>query len=120
MLFNLLKSKMPVPVRQRLRSFCMLCRLGLYRGWFAVICTLCISNFFYFYFFHYFKAIWLNGKQASSSHDLLAGFAAGKRHEILIETTHGTKVVFVFFNLTALQTRGSKCAADLSFVGGEH
>ncbi|XP_003964511.2 peroxisomal membrane protein PMP34-like isoform X1 [Takifugu rubripes] len=50
---------------------------GLYTGWFAVIYTLCISNFFYFYCFHSFKAIWLNEKQATTSNDLLAGFAAG-------------------------------------------
>ncbi|XP_068193255.1 peroxisomal membrane protein PMP34 [Antennarius striatus] len=51
--------------------------LALYRGWFPVICSLCCSNFVYFYCFHSLKASWLRGKQSSPSTDLIAGFAAG-------------------------------------------
>lgn len=56
----------------------LLCRLAPYRGWFPVICSLCCSNFVYFYCFHSLKANWLKGKQPSSSVDLALGVAAGK------------------------------------------
>lgn len=55
----------------------LLCRLAPYRGWFPVICSLCCSNFVYFYCFHSLKASWLKGKQSSSSVDLALGIAAG-------------------------------------------
>lgn len=56
----------------------LLCRLAPYRGWFPVICSLCCSNFVYFYCFHSLKANWLKGKQSSSSVDLTLGIAAGE------------------------------------------
>lgn len=59
-----------------------LCRLSPYRGWFPVICSLCCSNFVYFYCFHSLKASWLKGKQSSPSTDLIVGIAAGKPHEL--------------------------------------
>lgn len=48
-----------------------------YRGLFPVICSLCCSNFVYFYCFHSLKASWLRGKQSTPSADLLIGIAAG-------------------------------------------
>ncbi|KAK5856566.1 hypothetical protein PBY51_008151 [Eleginops maclovinus] len=51
--------------------------LAPYRGWFPVICSLCCSNFVYFYCFHSLKASWLKGKQSAPSNDLLIGIAAG-------------------------------------------
>ncbi|CAN9505214.1 unnamed protein product [Ophioblennius macclurei] len=51
--------------------------LAPYRGWFPVICSLCCSNFVYFYCFHSFKAGWLKGKQSTSTNDLMFGIAAG-------------------------------------------
>lgn len=51
--------------------------LAPYRGWFPVICSLCCSNFVYFYCFHYFKGSWLKGRQSTSSNDLIFGIAAG-------------------------------------------
>lgn len=56
----------------------LLRRLAPYRGWFPVICSLCCSNFVYFYCFHSLKANWLRGKQSSSSVDLRLGIVAGK------------------------------------------
>ncbi|XP_040047811.1 peroxisomal membrane protein PMP34 [Gasterosteus aculeatus] len=50
---------------------------AMYRGWFPVICSLCCSNFVYFYCFHSLKAGWLKGKQSTASTDLVVGFAAG-------------------------------------------
>ncbi|XP_058510359.1 peroxisomal membrane protein PMP34 [Solea solea] len=51
--------------------------LAPYRGWFPVICSLCCSNFVYFYCFHSLKASWLKGKQSVPSTDLIIGIAAG-------------------------------------------
>uniref|UniRef100_A0A8C4DI05 Peroxisomal membrane protein PMP34 n=1 Tax=Dicentrarchus labrax TaxID=13489 RepID=A0A8C4DI05_DICLA len=51
--------------------------LAPYRGWFPVICSLCCSNFVYFYCFHSLKASWLKGKQSAPSTDLIIGIAAG-------------------------------------------
>ncbi|KAG9340341.1 hypothetical protein JZ751_021453 [Albula glossodonta] len=51
--------------------------LAPYRGWFPVICSLCCSNFVYFYCFHSLKAAWLKGQAATPSRDLLIGIAAG-------------------------------------------
>ncbi|XP_070779548.1 peroxisomal membrane protein PMP34 isoform X2 [Enoplosus armatus] len=51
--------------------------LSPYRGWFPVICSLCCSNFVYFYCFHSLKASWLKGKQSAPSSDLIIGIAAG-------------------------------------------
>uniref|UniRef100_A0A3Q3FDJ1 Solute carrier family 25 member 17 n=1 Tax=Labrus bergylta TaxID=56723 RepID=A0A3Q3FDJ1_9LABR len=51
--------------------------LAPYRGWFPVICSLCCSNFVYFYCFHSLKAVSLKGKQSAPSTDLLIGIAAG-------------------------------------------
>uniref|UniRef100_A0A8C5EFK3 Peroxisomal membrane protein PMP34 n=1 Tax=Gouania willdenowi TaxID=441366 RepID=A0A8C5EFK3_GOUWI len=51
--------------------------LAPYRGWFPVICSLCCSNFVYFYCFNCLKSTWLKGKQSASSTDLLVGIAAG-------------------------------------------
>ncbi|XP_040010432.1 peroxisomal membrane protein PMP34 isoform X2 [Xiphias gladius] len=51
--------------------------LASYRGWFPVICSLCCSNFVYFYCFHSLKAGWLKGKQSAPSTDLIIGIAAG-------------------------------------------
>ena len=62
-----------------------LCRLAPYRGWFPVICSLCCSNFVYFYCFHSLKASWLKGKQSAPSTDLLIGIAAGQRVTLFIK-----------------------------------
>ncbi|XP_051905222.1 peroxisomal membrane protein PMP34 [Hippocampus zosterae] len=51
--------------------------LAPYRGWFPVICSLCCSNFVYFYCFHSLKASWLKGRQSTPHTDLLAGIVAG-------------------------------------------
>ncbi|XP_061604125.1 peroxisomal membrane protein PMP34 [Phyllopteryx taeniolatus] len=51
--------------------------LAPYRGWFPVICSLCCSNFIYFYCFHSLKASWLKGHQSVPRTDLLVGIAAG-------------------------------------------
>ncbi|KAM4531661.1 peroxisomal membrane protein PMP34 [Odontesthes bonariensis] len=51
--------------------------LAPYRGWFPVICSLCCSNFVYFYCFHCLKNSWLNGKQSAPTADLVIGIAAG-------------------------------------------
>ncbi|XP_072224518.1 peroxisomal membrane protein PMP34 [Leuresthes tenuis] len=51
--------------------------LAPYRGWFPVICSLCCSNFVYFYCFHCLKTCWLKGKQSAPSTDLVIGIAAG-------------------------------------------
>ncbi|XP_056258343.1 peroxisomal membrane protein PMP34 isoform X3 [Seriola aureovittata] len=50
--------------------------LAPYRGWFPVICSLCCSNFVYFYCFHSLKASWLKGNQSAASTDLIIGIAA--------------------------------------------
>uniref|UniRef100_A0A3Q2YIW2 Solute carrier family 25 member 17 n=1 Tax=Hippocampus comes TaxID=109280 RepID=A0A3Q2YIW2_HIPCM len=51
--------------------------LAPYRGWFPVICSLCCSNFVYFYCFHSLKASWLKGRQSAPRTDLLVGIVAG-------------------------------------------
>ncbi|XP_071375030.1 peroxisomal membrane protein PMP34 isoform X1 [Centroberyx affinis] len=51
--------------------------LAPYRGWFPVICSLCCSNFVYFYCFHSLKASWLRGQKSTPGSDLLIGIAAG-------------------------------------------
>uniref|UniRef100_A0A3P8ZWZ8 Solute carrier family 25 member 17 n=1 Tax=Esox lucius TaxID=8010 RepID=A0A3P8ZWZ8_ESOLU len=56
---------------------CPLCRLAPYRGWFPVICSLCCSNFVYFYCFHSLKASWLRGLKSTPSKDLLIGITSG-------------------------------------------
>lgn len=58
--------------------FCnSLSRLAPYRGWFPVICSLCCSNFVYFYCFHSLKATWLQGQRSTPGRDLIIGIAAG-------------------------------------------
>ncbi|XP_067228658.1 peroxisomal membrane protein PMP34 [Chanodichthys erythropterus] len=51
--------------------------LAPYRGWFPVICSLCCSNFVYFYCFHSLKAAWLQGQRSTPGRDLVIGIAAG-------------------------------------------
>ncbi|XP_062263796.1 peroxisomal membrane protein PMP34 [Platichthys flesus] len=51
--------------------------LAPYRGWFPVICSLCCSNFVYFYCFHSLKARLLKGKPSAPSTDLIVGITAG-------------------------------------------
>ncbi|XP_067315676.1 peroxisomal membrane protein PMP34 [Pseudorasbora parva] len=51
--------------------------LSPYRGWFPVICSLCCSNFVYFYCFHSLKATWLQGQRSTPGRDLVIGIAAG-------------------------------------------
>lgn len=51
--------------------------LAPYRGWFPVICSLCCSNFVYFYCFHSLKGGYLKGHSSTPSADLLMGMAAG-------------------------------------------
>ncbi|XP_010890851.1 peroxisomal membrane protein PMP34 [Esox lucius] len=51
--------------------------LAPYRGWFPVICSLCCSNFVYFYCFHSLKASWLRGLKSTPSKDLLIGITSG-------------------------------------------
>ncbi|TRZ03855.1 hypothetical protein DNTS_018838 [Danionella cerebrum] len=51
--------------------------LAPYRGWFPVICSLCCSNFVYFYCFHSLKATWLQGRRSTPGRDLIIGIAAG-------------------------------------------
>ncbi|RXN32837.1 peroxisomal membrane PMP34-like protein [Labeo rohita] len=50
--------------------------LAPYRGWFPVICSLCCSNFVYFYCFHSLKATWLQGQRSTPGRDLIIGIAA--------------------------------------------
>lgn len=54
------------------------CSRALYRGWFPVICSLCCSNFVYFYCFHSLKASWLRSQQSRPSIDLIIGIVAGE------------------------------------------
>nr|XP_023672306.1 peroxisomal membrane protein PMP34-like isoform X1 [Paramormyrops kingsleyae] len=51
--------------------------LAPFRGWFPVICSLCCSNFVYFYCFHSLKATWLKGQRSTTGRDLIIGIAAG-------------------------------------------
>nr|XP_046160275.1 peroxisomal membrane protein PMP34-like isoform X2 [Oncorhynchus gorbuscha] len=51
--------------------------LAPYSGWLPVICSLCCSNFIYFYCFHSLRASWLRGHKSTPSRDLLMGTAAG-------------------------------------------
>lgn len=51
--------------------------LAPYRGWFPVICSLCCSNFVYFYCFHSVKATWLRGQRSTPGKDLIIGIVAG-------------------------------------------
>ncbi|XP_026884943.2 peroxisomal membrane protein PMP34 isoform X2 [Electrophorus electricus] len=51
--------------------------LAPYRGWFPVICSLCCSNFVYFYCFHSLKATWLRGQRSTPGKDLIIGIVAG-------------------------------------------
>uniref|UniRef100_A0A8C9T000 Solute carrier family 25 member 17 n=1 Tax=Scleropages formosus TaxID=113540 RepID=A0A8C9T000_SCLFO len=51
--------------------------LAPYRGWFPVICSLCCSNFVYFYCFHSLKASWLRGQRSTPGRDLVFGIASG-------------------------------------------
>ncbi|XP_076866588.1 peroxisomal membrane protein PMP34 [Brachyhypopomus gauderio] len=51
--------------------------LAPYRGWFPVICSLCCSNFVYFYCFHSLKATWLKGQRSTPGKDLIIGIVAG-------------------------------------------
>ncbi|KAM8824133.1 peroxisomal membrane protein PMP34 [Synchiropus picturatus] len=51
--------------------------LAPYRGWFPVICSLCCSNFVYFYCFHSLKASWLKGRPSAPATDLMFGIVAG-------------------------------------------
>ncbi|XP_036408465.1 peroxisomal membrane protein PMP34 [Megalops cyprinoides] len=51
--------------------------LAPYRGWFPVICSLCCSNFVYFYCFHSLKAGWLRGQRSTPGRDLIIGIVAG-------------------------------------------
>uniref|UniRef100_A0A3B5MWH2 Uncharacterized protein n=1 Tax=Xiphophorus couchianus TaxID=32473 RepID=A0A3B5MWH2_9TELE len=51
--------------------------LAPYRGWFPVICSLCCSNFVYFYCFHWMKASWLKSRQSTPTTDLIVGIVAG-------------------------------------------
>ncbi|XP_061703126.1 peroxisomal membrane protein PMP34 isoform X2 [Syngnathoides biaculeatus] len=57
--------------------------LAPYRGWFPVICSLCCSNFVYFYCFHSLKASWLKAHQSAPRTDLLLGIAAGVVNVVL-------------------------------------
>ncbi|KAK1155397.1 hypothetical protein AOXY_G27222 [Acipenser oxyrinchus oxyrinchus] len=52
-------------------------RLAPYRGWFPVICSLCCSNFVYFYTFNSVKACWLRGHRSTPGKDLVVGIIAG-------------------------------------------
>ncbi|XP_077590733.1 peroxisomal membrane protein PMP34 [Stigmatopora nigra] len=51
--------------------------LAPYRGWFPVICSLCCSNFVYFYCFHSLKSSWLKGQRSAPNTDLKLGIIAG-------------------------------------------
>ncbi|XP_056609055.1 peroxisomal membrane protein PMP34 isoform X2 [Triplophysa dalaica] len=51
--------------------------LAPYRGWFPLICSLCCSNFVYFYCFHSLKATWLRGHRSTPGRDLIIGIVAG-------------------------------------------
>ncbi|XP_077475078.1 peroxisomal membrane protein PMP34 [Stigmatopora argus] len=51
--------------------------LAPYRGWFPVICSLCCSNFVYFYCFHSLKSSWLKGQRSAPNTDLQLGIIAG-------------------------------------------
>ncbi|XP_069052997.1 peroxisomal membrane protein PMP34 [Lepisosteus oculatus] len=51
--------------------------LAPYRGWFPVICSLCCSNFVYFYCFNSLKVVWVKGQRSTPGRDLLMGIVAG-------------------------------------------
>ncbi|XP_030649673.1 peroxisomal membrane protein PMP34 isoform X2 [Chanos chanos] len=51
--------------------------LSPYRGWLPAICSLCCSNFVYFYCFHSLKASFLRGQRSTPGKDLLFGIVAG-------------------------------------------
>jgi len=53
--------------------------VGLYRGWFPVVASICCSNFIYFYVFNGFKAIaYKNGAKPYPAKDLIIAFLAGE------------------------------------------
>ncbi|PWA33301.1 hypothetical protein CCH79_00013644 [Gambusia affinis] len=80
--------------------------LAPYRGWFPVICSLCCSNFVYFYCFHWMKAGWLKSRQSTPSTDLIVGIVAGVINVLL------TTPLWVVN--TRLKLQGSKfCNSDI-------
>ncbi|KAM9843538.1 peroxisomal membrane protein PMP34 [Aulostomus maculatus] len=80
--------------------------LAPYRGWFPVICSLCCSNFVYFYSFHSLKANWLKGRQSAPSTDLIIGIVAGVVN-VLVTTP-------LWVVNTRLKLQGSKfCNTDI-------
>jgi len=53
--------------------------VGLYRGWFPVMTSVCYSNFVYFYVFNGLKAIaYKDGTKPYPAKDLVLAFIAGK------------------------------------------
>jgi adenine nucleotide transporter 17 len=52
--------------------------IGLYRGWYPVVMSVCCSNFVYFYVFNGLKAFaYKGGVQATPTKDLILAFIAG-------------------------------------------
>jgi len=53
--------------------------VGIYRGWFPVMASVCCSNFVYFYVFNGIKAIaYKDGAKPYPAKDLIIAFLAGK------------------------------------------
>ncbi|XP_067673499.1 peroxisomal membrane protein PMP34-like isoform X1 [Haliotis asinina] len=51
---------------------------GIYRGWFSVVSSLCLSNFVYFYTYNGLKSVFIGpGEKAAPSKDLFLGFVSG-------------------------------------------
>lgn len=100
--------------------FALLCRLAPYRGWFPVICSLCCSNFVYFYCFHSLKASWLKGKQSSPSTDLIMGIAAGTPHEMKSWEVSSNNKWLLSWVIGLFVSRCCKCTGDHSSVGCQH
>jgi adenine nucleotide transporter 17 len=58
--------------------------VGLYRGWFPVVTSVCCSNFVYFYVFNGLKAIaYKGGVQPYPTKDLILAFIAGVANVII-------------------------------------
>lgn len=55
-------------------------RSGLYKGWWPVVVSVCVSNFVYFYVFNGLKAVsYGKGAKPYAAKDLLLAFLAGMR-----------------------------------------
>ncbi|CAB1447718.1 unnamed protein product [Pleuronectes platessa] len=79
--------------------------LAPYRGWFPVICSLCCSNFVYFYCFHSLKARLLKGKPSAPSTDLIVGHHC--RYCKHIRTTNYSGILDAFVQIVRQEGVGA-------------